>query len=225
MGANLRLNMWILAAVLLPLAIVACDGDGPVVEVSETREVESLPKEPAPEATSAERFGYEQRAEAPAPSPGMAPAAETAELPFTWTAPEGWQQAPDKPMRVVTFTTGPNQEAECYVTILGQGGGGVEANINRWRMQMGQEPLSEERIAVLPEIEVLGQPSKWAEIQGTFTTRDGEPLEDAIMLGLVCPVDEFSIFVKMTGPADVVGPQRDNFLAFCQSLTWSQPAN
>jgi hypothetical protein len=224
MAMTVRNSLRVFPGVLLAALMASCEKEGPVVEVTETRTVESLPKGPAPDATSAERFGYEQRAAAPAPA-AAGPSTETAGLPFTWTAPEGWQQAPERPMRVVTFTTGPNREAECYVTILGQGGGGVEANINRWRMQMGQEPLSEERIAALPEIAVLGRPSKWVEIRGTFTSRSGEPLENAVMLGLVCAVEEFSVFVKMTGPADVVGPQRDNFLAFCQSLTWSQSTN
>lgn len=208
---------------LATVFFASCGAEGPVVEITETRTVASLPKAPAPDATSAERFGYEQQA---AHGQGGVPeTAEPAELPFTWTVPEGWQEAPGRPMRVVTFEIGPNKEAECYITILGASGGGVEANMNRWRMQMGREPLSEEEVAALPVIEVLGQPSKWIEIRGAFTSQSGESIQNALMLGLVCPIDEFSIFVKMTGPEDVAGPQRDNFLAFCQSLTWSESAN
>ncbi len=216
-----RESLCVLGAGILAAVLASCGGDGPEGAITETRTVESLPKAPAPAATSAQRFGYEQTAAPPAPH-GEVPATEAVDLPFTWTAPEDWQQAPDRAMRVVTYTAGPNQEVECYVAILGQGGGGVEANINRWRVQMGLEPLSEAEVAALPVLEVLGQPSPWAEMRGSFSSQFSDPIEDALMFGLVCPVEELSVFVKMTGPADVTAPQRDNFLAFCQSLTWSQ---
>ncbi|MEA3365123.1 MAG: hypothetical protein U9Q79_05730 [Candidatus Hydrogenedentes bacterium] len=209
---------------LVAAFFASCGSEVPVVEITETRTVESLPKKPAPDATSAQRFGYEQRDAAQVHRGGPA-TAEPAELPFTWTVPEGWRQAPARPMRVVTFEIGANNEAECYITILGASGGGIEANINRWRMQMGQKPLSAEEVAALPAIEVLGQPSKWIEIDGPYSGQSGESLQNATLRGLVCPVNEFSVFVKMIGPASVVGPQRANFLAFCQSLTWSESAN
>jgi len=219
-----RDSISIIMTALLAVVLASCGGDGSVVEITRTRTVESLPKPPVPNATSAQRFGYEHTAAMPSPH-GAAPAAEAAELPFTWTAPEGWRPAADRPMRVVTFTAGPNQEAECYVTILGQGGGGAAANINRWREQMGQQPLTEAEVAALPVIDVLGKPSPWVEVRGTFTGPSGAAVDDALLLGLVCPVDPFSVFVKMTGPASVVEPQRDAFLAFCTSLTWSPAAN
>ncbi|HQE81641.1 MAG TPA: hypothetical protein PLM14_01505 [Candidatus Hydrogenedentes bacterium] len=221
---TVRHNVPILAAAAVAAFLASCGGEGPVAQISDTRTVESLPKAAAPDATSAQRFGFEQATARPSPAQG-APGAETVELPFTWTAPEGWQQAPERPMRVVTFTTGPNHEAECYIAILGSSGGSVAANINRWRTQMGQEPLTGQKVAALPVIDVLGQPSPWVELRGTFTNQAGEPAEDTLMLGLVCPVETFNIFVKMTGPADLTGAQRDKFLAFCKSLTWSRSAN
>ncbi len=219
-----RDSFCILLTALLAALLASCGGEGSVVEITRTRSVESLPKPPAAGATSAQRFGYERPAGTPSPHAAV-PAAEAAEFPFAWTAPEGWRPAEERPMRVVTFAAGPNQEAECYVTILGQGGGGAAANINRWREQMGQPPLTEAEVAALPVIEVLGKPSPWVEIRGTFTGQSGAVLDDALLLGLVCPVDAFSVFVKMTGPASVVEAQRDAFLAFCTSLAWSPGAN
>ncbi|HPJ99647.1 MAG TPA: hypothetical protein PKW60_09200 [Candidatus Hydrogenedentes bacterium] len=214
----------IILPTLLAVVLASCGGEGSVTEITQTRRVDSLPMPPRPDATSAQRFGYERGMNASAPH-GAAHSAEEMELPFTWATPEGWHPAPDRPMRVVTFTAGPAQEAECYVTILGAGGGGTVANINRWREQMGQPPLEEAAVSALPVLEVLGKPSPWVEVRGAFTSASGEAMDDALLLGLVCPADAFSVFVKMTGPATVVEAQRDAFLAFCTSLTWSPPAD
>ncbi len=221
---NMRNTARILIPGMLAVMFVSCRGEGPVAEIEDSRTVQTLAKQPAPEASSAQRFGYEHRP-APGPAAQMPPGTGAPELPFTWAVPEGWEQAPDRPMRVVTFTAGPNDEVECFVAVLGQSGGGITANINRWRMQMGQDPLTEEQVAALPVIPVLGQPSRWVEIRGTFMGQPGEPIEDALMLGLICPIEQFSVFVKMTGPAAAVEAQRDNFLAFSQSLTWSEPSS
>jgi hypothetical protein len=221
-----KITLTFVLAAVAALFVASCGGEGPAEGAIQSRTVETLSKPPAPDATSAERFGYTQRAQtAPSPPTGERTDAPPPGAPFEWTAPEGWREAPQRPMRVVSYAIGPNGEAECYIAVLGQGGGGIEANINRWRRQMGQEPLSDERIAALPRIEALGQQAPWVEISGQFTGQSGNVVEDAMLLGLVCPVADMSVFVKMIGPAEVVGDQRDNFLAFCNSLKWSEPAN
>jgi hypothetical protein len=214
----------IILPTLLAVVLSSCGGEGSVSEITQIRSVDSLSMLPRPDASSAQRFGYERAMHTPA-SHGTAHSADEMELPFTWTTPEGWRPAPDRPMRVVTFTAGPNEEAECYVTILSAGGGGTTANINRWRAQMGQPPLEEAAVSALPVLEVLGKSSPWVEVRGAFTSASGAATDDALLLGLVCPADAFSVFVKMTGPATVVEAQRDAFLAFCTSLIWSPAAN
>jgi hypothetical protein len=149
---------------------------------------------------------------------GMAGAGEAN---FDWKAPEGWEQAPDRPMRVVTFNAGENTEV--YVSLLSGPGGGAVANINRWRHQMGvQEPLSAEQIAELPKVNVLGAPSPLVEVAGQFTGMSGEKIADAKLLGVVCEKPDQSVFVKMTGPAATVDAQKDNFVAFVESLSAKQ---
>lgn len=154
--------------------------------------------------------GGELAAAGPAPSPATPP--------FSWTAPESWRQTPDRPMRLVTFTAGPNGEAECFVTVLSNTGGGIAANINRWRGQMGLEPLPEMAIAELPVVETLGEQGVLLEAKGTYTGM-GESREPGwMMLGLALVHEGQGIFVKMTGPEGVVAQERDNFIAFCKSI-------
>ncbi|HQK76359.1 MAG TPA: hypothetical protein PKZ25_09195, partial [Candidatus Hydrogenedentes bacterium] len=68
-----RDSISIIMTALLAVVLASCGGDGSVVEITRTRTVESLPKPPVPNATSAQRFGYEHTAAMPSP-PGAAPA-------------------------------------------------------------------------------------------------------------------------------------------------------
>ena len=150
-----------------------------------------------------------------APVPGMR---DDTSVVQTWTVPESWTQAPDKAMRIVTFTMGESGNSECYVTSLSGPAGGVESNINRWRQQMGQPPLDGPALAELPVLTILGKPSPMIEIAGSFTGMDGQGGEAFALLGAICPLDGETLFVKMTGPASEVQANKDKFAAFCESL-------
>jgi len=145
--------------------------------------------------------------EAPAPS-----------SPYTWAAPDGWVEARPRPVRLVTFEVGPAAEAECYVTVLGGDGGGVGLNVNRWREQMGLDPLGGEAVAELPTITLAGREAPWVELTGAYQGMRGEARPDWMLLGAVALLEEEAVFVKMVGPEAVVRGERDGFIAFCGSL-------
>jgi len=134
-----------------------------------------------------------------------------------WEAPAGWVKAPDRAMRLVTYTS-VSGASECYISALPGAAGGMEANLNRWRGQMGQEPLSSEAIAALPKVEVLGQALPLIEISGDFTDMAGTVHENQTLLGVVYPMGIQTLFVRMTGPEADMQAERENFIAFCQSL-------
>jgi len=143
---------------------------------------------------------------------------------LTWKAPESWQQGPERPMRAVTYKVGEN--AEAYVAVLGGAAGGAAANINRWRGQMGvDQPLSPEEVANLPKIEVMGKQCPVVEVSGSFQGMGGEAQQNALLLGTVCELPDQTVFVKMTGPEAVVRENKDEFMTFSQSLSFTQPAS
>lgn len=138
---------------------------------------------------------------------------------FTWEAPEGWTQAGPKPMREVTFVLGEEGETEVYIAVLSGMAGGVEANINRWCSQMDQEILSPEQIAALPKISILGSPAPLVEVVGSFTGMSGPKNENYMLLGAISELPAQTVFIKMTGPKEMVEQERDRFVAFCESLS------
>jgi hypothetical protein len=137
---------------------------------------------------------------------------------WRWTAPAEWERRPAQPMRVVTLGPPDHADVECYVTELMGAAGGIEGNINRWRQQVGQPPLDAAALEALPAVKVAGREARLVEARGTFTGMRGERVDDAALLGVVCPLEGSVLFIKMTGPAEVVAREKDRFLSFCESL-------
>jgi hypothetical protein len=135
---------------------------------------------------------------------------------LAWMTPAGWEAQPPRAMREVTFSLG--EGAECYVARLVGDAGGLRANLDRWSDQVGRGPLSNEAYAALPKVTMLGQSVPWLEIEGDFTGMDGATRAGQGLLGVACIRASDSLFVKLTGPESVVRAQRENFLAFVESL-------
>lgn len=206
----------VLTAAMLGTMVAGC-GQDDTREITTTRIVESPQADP--ETPPRERFGMRDDA-------GGGPMAAQAGAPeslFDYQIPPGWQPAPTSSMRLVNFVV-PNETggepAEAYVTVLGGDGGGVEANVNRWRQQMGQDPLSPDEIAQLPTIELLGRDALYLHVDGAYTGMRGETnIEDASMLGAIFIAGGRAVFVKMTGPSDLVHQEEEHFKRFVNSLT------
>lgn len=135
-----------------------------------------------------------------------------------WAAPGDWVRGPERMMREVTYLTGESGRTECYISILGGDGGGIAANFDRWRGQMGREPLTSAELAALPRVDCLGTTAILIEIEGDFTGMGGQSLDGALMLGAVVSIDSRTVFVKLVGPRDEASAERDNFRAFLASL-------
>ena len=137
---------------------------------------------------------------------------------LTWVTPEGWREAPARTMRDVTFNLGPDDTTECYVAQLGGTAGGVLANLNRWRGQMGQASLSNDEFDALERIPMLGSEGVVVVVPGSFKGMAGEQIEEASLMGAVCPLEGRVVFVKLIGPSAIVEGAHDQFVSFCKSL-------
>jgi len=147
----------------------------------------------------------------PASQPGMSSSAN-----YAWTAPPSWEQAPDRMMRVVTYKVG---ESECYITQLDGPAGGVEANLNRWRGQVGQPPLTADEIAALPTINVLGVDATLIQATGPYTDMSGATVQGYALLGVIVQLENRLVTIKMTGPEAELSAELENFKSFCTSIS------
>ena len=204
-------------ALLLLILVAGCDPGGRV-EVTAQRVARYPRAVGAP--TSDERFAPAEMLERASAQqvPGSAPLPDGAgqELPFRWETPAGWKAIPATPFRQLNFAL--PGDAECYLSVLPAGGGGLLANVNRWRSQLGQPPLDEAGVSALPRLTLLGNPAAWVELQGTYQGPGEPPRAGWAVLGLLMERDGGLVAVKLLGPSSAVAAQREGLLAFAASL-------
>jgi len=143
------------------------------------------------------------------------PAAPAAALPpLTWKTPDGWTEVPPGEMRVASFkVTAPDgKSADVSVIPLPGLAGSNEANVNRWRGQVGLAPVSPDELKKSAEdVEAAGRPAQLYDIAG-----DAERI-----LGVIQRRDGMAWFFKMTGDAGLVEQQKPAFVAFLKSLNFA----
>lgn len=193
----------------LLLLLLGC-APGERIEIAQTRTTRQLPMNMRPGISGAQRFGS---------STGATHAPETApENPFRFQVPAGWEELEPTQMRVVNLRPAGDPELDCALTVLPGDGGGLAANVNRWCGQIGLEHMTDEEIAALPQAELLGEAATIVDLRGAYSGMGDEAREDWGLLGLVLATDRFTLFVKMTGPAEKVSAERPGFEEFCASL-------
>ncbi len=199
--------LFLTSLILAPLVYPGCTKPVESHPIETVRTVPASLRQVPADRSSAERFGFSSSAREPRASESLA---------LTWKVPEGWETLPTGGMRAAAFRIG--QRGECSVTILAGSAGGVEANVNRWRAQMGLSPMTAEEIQALPTVSILGIQSPFVEIRGTFGGTTGQTEPNWVLLGAICLLPDSAVFVKATGPEEDLLPQREAFLAFCDSL-------
>ena len=127
-----------------------------------------------------------------------------------WTAPAGWKAGEPKPMRAATYQV---SVAECVVYFFGQGqGGGVQANIDRWKGQFSQPAA-----AKTANRTIHGLPVTTVEIEGSYAGMAGPmgapsaPKPGYRMLGAIIENAGGNIFLKFTGPTKTIAANQAKF--------------
>lgn len=137
---------------------------------------------------------------------------------FTYTKPKGWEELPAEAVAgirreaVFRFVQG-ERTAQTTIVRLADRGGGALANVNRWRAELGLEPIDKD---ALPEaLRTLDTASgRAAYIELTGRGRD----EARSTLGAWLSQGGQTWFLTMKGPADLVRLQKPAFEAFVQSF-------
>jgi len=154
-------------------------------------------------------------------SAASVPAMSRAGLPqLTWQKPDGWTEVAPGEMRVASFKAqGPNgKQADVSVIPLPGMAGSDEANVNRWRGQVGLSSLSPDELKKSAEaVEAGGQPAQLYDIAGQ-NPGSGEAER---IIGAIQHRDDASWFYKMTGDASLVEAQKPAFVAFLKSLNFA----
>jgi hypothetical protein len=191
-----------LAAVSVLAFLGAC-GPGGDVEIELVRRAPSESAFAKVDASSQERFGGGSAT----PHDHAQPVAN----PFVWETPEGWVELEPQQFREINLRPGGHPELECYLTVLQGTGGGLAANVDRWRNQLGLEPMAPGDLEALPPTLLFGRPASRVEL-----VSEGD--DARALWGVILESSGMLVTVKLTGPVALVEEQRASFDYFIERL-------
>ena len=132
-----------------------------------------------------------------------------------WQVPAGWQEVSGGQFLVAKFMLAGagGATAAVNVSMSSGNGGGLAANVNRWRGQLGLPPIAD--ILATP-IEVANGQAQLVDLSGT-DARTGQPTR---LIGAIVPQSGQTWFYKLMGDAKVVESQKDTFTKFVQGVKY-----
>jgi hypothetical protein len=179
------------------------------------------PKDPAvaaqPAASGALPADHPPIGGGAAPAPGDGATMANTAVPtaggsdLKWSAPAAWTTKAGSAMRKGSYAVKRDgAEADFAITAFPGDTGGLHANINRWRGQVGLSPASPAELdAAVQHLDGQGLHFDVVELAGPSGTR---------LLGAITSHNGNSWFFKLMGPDAVVAAEKATFLAFLQTV-------
>ncbi|MDA0347493.1 MAG: hypothetical protein O3C43_07665 [Verrucomicrobia bacterium] len=150
-----------------------------------------------------------------ASNPGTVP---NTGLPLTWVVPAGWEEGTTSSMRLASFNVplSDGGVGDFSLVQLGGGAGGIMANINRWRGQIGLGDAAPEEIGKNAHMHTTGQGMEYLHI----TLINDDNSGSAIIAGIF-ERPGFTLFAKLSATKAGVLEAQNSFEAFCNSIVFN----
>jgi hypothetical protein len=146
-----------------------------------------------------------------------APAGGTNDEP-AWNVPANWTETTPGQMVKKSFSIAGEggQKAAVSISVLMGEGGGMLANVNRWRGQLSLPAIAEDGLAKVTEpLEAPGGKATLVDFTGTDIA--GQPMR---MVAVSVTRGGQTWFYKLTGADAVVGREKDAFARFVQTARY-----
>lgn len=132
-----------------------------------------------------------------------------------WRVPSDWQSIPAGQFLVAKFKIGGSNgaAAEVNISTCAGDGGGLAANVNRWRGQLGLPPVSE---FLTTTFEIPNGQAQLVDLNGKDTERG----KSAEIVAIVVMLPGQTWFYKLMGDTSVVAAQRVAFIQFVKSARY-----
>jgi hypothetical protein len=139
--------------------------------------------------------------------PEAAPAMEGEKVarPLRWHAPDEWQEQTPGQFQTALYRIAPGITVS--VSSFPGDGGGMAANVNRWRKQVGLEPSAEVGGEIIA-LEEGGPQARWFDLRGA---------EQSILAAII-PLDSETWFFKFNSPTVAVETARPGFDRLLKSI-------
>lgn len=134
--------------------------------------------------------------------------------------PEGWRDGQMKIMRMAAFNAGP-EESSAEITVI-SAGGDLRGNVARWMGQVeGGQPNDADVDQALESAEKLTVAGRDAQRFILHPKDKSEDNQASSIDATIVPLEnDFSLFIKMVGPSDVIADQDEAMRSFLKSLQY-----
>lgn len=136
-----------------------------------------------------------------------------------WSAPSGWKEIDGGQFLFAKFVIAGEGDAKAAVNVSMSPGdaGGLIANLNRWRGQLGLGAWTQADIDKnVKEIDVAGGKGTFVELSGT----DSSTEKPATTLGMKVVRNGNTWFYKLMGEPNLVAAQKENFIQFVKGVEY-----
>lgn len=135
-----------------------------------------------------------------------------------WTMPKTWHQENiSRPMILAIFHVDHNHSLEVQVSAINGDAGGVLANVNRWRRQLGLPPISDEQLPL--SVQIIDSQGSFGGVVDVTNPATHQRIVATIIQGGA----GMSWFVKAQGHSDEVAAQKNNIITFAESFKFKSP--
>ena len=193
------------------MLLASCDKNSEI-------KVYRVSKAPLEQSVSQQQDTMPTNTAAPRMPSGLAPTAETAV-----TTPSNWEPQPLSQMRQASFLVKGDNGAVADVSLvsLGSAAGNVLENVNRWLGQLGQPPITEQKLAEIAQrlhtslgdvtvVDLAGLPD------------NADPARDGRIIAAMVTNVNATLFFKMRGNAELTEAQKGDFLKWVAAVCDAQ---
>jgi hypothetical protein len=201
----------VIVCVTLVIALAACEKHSEI-------KVYRVSKAPLEESASQQQDAMPTNTAAPRMPGGLAPTAETAVA-----TPPNWEPQPLSQMRQASFLVNGDNGAVADISFvsLGAAAGNVLDNVNRWLDQLGQPPITEQKLGDVAQrlrtslgdviiVDIAGLP------------KDANPARDGRIIAAMATTGASTLFFKMRGNADLTEAQKGDFIKWVAAVCNAQ---
>src|SRR4029453_2888968 len=155
---------------------------------------------------------------APRMPAGLAPTAETAV-----TTPPNWEPQALSQMRQASFLVKGDSGAVADISFvsLGAAAGNVLDNVNRWLDQLGQPPITEQKLAEIAQ-RLRTSLGDLTVVDLAGLPENADPTRDGRIIGAMVTTDSSTLFFKMRGNADLTEAQKGDFIKWVAAVCSAQ---
>lgn len=200
-------GVWVTVVVIL----AACEKNSEI-------KVYRVSKAPLEQSAPQQQAAMPTNTSAPRMPDALAPASQAAV-----TTPPNWEPQPLSQMRQASYMVKGNNGAVADISFvsLGSAAGNVLENVNRWLGQLGQPPITEQKLGEIAQrlhtslgnvtiVDLAGLPNN-ADL-----TRDGR------IVAAMVTTDNATLFFKMRGNADLTEAQKPEFIKWVAAVCNAQ---